>query len=750
MRHSKRILSLFMVVIMTFSVCFALTMTASARDADGYTVVLLDISSSMLGSPLDSLKDVAKRFCASLLGADSVNRIAIVTYATNVQSNNFTDNYSELKGTIDEIENPEFESFWDRIRWSSSSGRGSTNIYDALTTAASLLNGVPSSAAKNIVLMTDGQPVAGATSEEGPYGTSDSNAQYANAIYNLMQEYKLSYNIYTVGFFHGSQNDLATRLLSDINNKGFYDAQNEDELLFMFSDVASSINKQTPKDYDFLEDSYSFVNDQSPNISKKYFTTIFEPGSADAVYKEKHQAGGLCYGFAYTTAAIYNGLPSISRFVYRDGFNDYKTATKIRDLKRDGFLKNAAVYVGNEYDDCITLSDYIKYAYIYQYSQEALNLLASSADDAIGLLNTVRAFTQNDRMGVVVGFSKRNTASANAPGGHEVLAVGCDGNDILIDNPNNSSFLERLTVFEDGTWRFGDYNSSDHILDYAINIQRPYQLLLTGTKVSGWNSIVNKNSVSEGEAYIEGMERVSAEYSLIKTSSSDVSFSNQDYYEIPSDSKGGVNDQESGNHLYWVKDGQVTMINNGSNSASVTFAGDNTVIESKIDAGKETTFTIDSENIGATLSIDSGNEASFSIATVNDDGDKKEIAVNGIAVADTVTVKQVDENIVVEGLNNLNIEYLEDEQVVSSTVAAVVDGREVNISVDNNTDKVTTDFVDETSETPVPSDNADPMPSEKDNKCKYCGEDHGTSFLGRFVAFFHKIAYFFAHLFGKR
>jgi|GEM_PF-7090869 len=32
MRHSKRILSLFMVVIMTFSVCFALTMTASARD----------------------------------------------------------------------------------------------------------------------------------------------------------------------------------------------------------------------------------------------------------------------------------------------------------------------------------------------------------------------------------------------------------------------------------------------------------------------------------------------------------------------------------------------------------------------------------------------------------------------------------------------------------------------------------------------------------------------------------------------
>ncbi len=33
--------------------------------------------------------------------------------------------------------------------------------------------------------------------------------------------------------------------------------------------------------------------------------------------------------------------------------------------------------------------------------------------------------------------------------------------------------------------------------------------------------------------------------------------------------------------------------------------------------------------------------------------------------------------------------------------------------------------------------------------CKYCGQVHGSSFWGRLVAFFHLLAYFFLHLFGR-
>ena len=36
------------------------------------------------------------------------------------------------------------------------------------------------------------------------------------------------------------------------------------------------------------------------------------------------------------------------------------------------------------------------------------------------------------------------------------------------------------------------------------------------------------------------------------------------------------------------------------------------------------------------------------------------------------------------------------------------------------------------------------------NVCKYCGQIHPNTFVGRFIKFFHSIAYFFAHLFGKK
>ena len=61
-----------------------------------------------------------------------------------------------------------------------------------------------------------------------------------------------------------------------------------------------------------------------------------------------------------------------------------------------------------------------------------------------------------------------------------------------------------------------------------------------------------------------------------------------------------------------------------------------------------------------------------------------------------------------------------------------------------------TDTFDKTIPVITPDDPTDPdKPSDGKNLCKYCGEDHGTSFWGKIVAFFHAILYFFAHLFGR-
>ncbi|MBQ6165066.1 MAG: right-handed parallel beta-helix repeat-containing protein, partial [Clostridia bacterium] len=49
-----------------------------------------------------------------------------------------------------------------------------------------------------------------------------------------------------------------------------------------------------------------------------------------------------------------------------------------------------------------------------------------------------------------------------------------------------------------------------------------------------------------------------------------------------------------------------------------------------------------------------------------------------------------------------------------------------------------------------PTDPTDPDHPSGDNICKWDNVDHGTSFWGRLVKFFHSILYFFAHLFGRR
>ena len=49
-----------------------------------------------------------------------------------------------------------------------------------------------------------------------------------------------------------------------------------------------------------------------------------------------------------------------------------------------------------------------------------------------------------------------------------------------------------------------------------------------------------------------------------------------------------------------------------------------------------------------------------------------------------------------------------------------------------------------------PTEPTDPGTPSGDNICKWDNVDHGTSFWGRLVRFFHSILYFFAHLFGRR
>lgn len=196
------------------------------------TVLVLDASGSMSGTPVTVMKEAAKIFCSEVLAASEKNRVSIVVYSSTVEKTlDFTSNLDSLNSTIDSI-------------WAD----GGTNIGAAIDSASSLLSSSDADA-KNIILMTDGLPQSGSYIESGRYSYSDIPTYYgyANYVYEQCSELKQSYNIYTLGFFHGlygKELAFGQRFLNDIQNKGYYEVTDANELKFIFGELAEDITKE--------------------------------------------------------------------------------------------------------------------------------------------------------------------------------------------------------------------------------------------------------------------------------------------------------------------------------------------------------------------------------------------------------------------------------------------------------------------------------------------------------------------------
>ena len=213
----------------------ALTMSAaevSAAAADRYTVLVLDTSGSMSGTPMQKEREAAEKFCTDLLAASGDNYIALVTLnSSSTVCMNFSDDIEAVKSRI----------------YNLYSG-GGTNVNDALLTAGSLLSSVPSNCIRNIVLCSDGLPQSGSYSYSGVYDSDCgySYYEYANAAYNTAESLKSSYNIYTLGFFHslyGRELEFGRRFMSDLASSAdnYYDVTNPEDLVFTFGSIADDV-----------------------------------------------------------------------------------------------------------------------------------------------------------------------------------------------------------------------------------------------------------------------------------------------------------------------------------------------------------------------------------------------------------------------------------------------------------------------------------------------------------------------------
>ena len=175
--------------------------------------LVLDVSGSMRGTPINETKNASERFINTVLKEDS--SIGVVTYDnTSMCIADFCMNERYLTNAIQNL----------------NSG-GGTNMEAGLSQAYSMLQ---SSNAKKkiIVLMSDGEPNEGKTGGE--------LIEFAETIKNE------GIYIYTLGFFSNSHDKTSPQaLLENIASEGcHFEVDNADDLIFFFGDIADQINGQ--------------------------------------------------------------------------------------------------------------------------------------------------------------------------------------------------------------------------------------------------------------------------------------------------------------------------------------------------------------------------------------------------------------------------------------------------------------------------------------------------------------------------
>ena len=351
---------------------------------------------------------------------------------------------------------------------------------------------------------------------------------------------------------------------------------------------SADTSKHFPKGYDFNKDSYDFGN-YSDTISKKYFTTLYGSDKGKLLYKKYHKQGGLCFGMAYTTAAIYNGYPSCSKISTLDkGLFKYKYCENIRDILNnkvqrlsdptmDKTLISSKLPIG---ENVIGIEDYIKYAFVYQFSKTVSDT-SVWCDNANVILDLAKQYTDENKIGLTIGI----TGKDKGMGGHRVLVVGYEGNDILVDDPNKTSGWNRITVNPDGSWTFGNADNNSYYIRYNVDYQRPFELLKSGKTETADKEFLDNTAA--GETYVEDIDTLDKESKLLAVDSDSYDLDEKKFSAVYLESGDG----QSVN-AYWTDKTTASIKNINGGNRTVEFAGNGYIISAIVADSSDVDMTL--------------------------------------------------------------------------------------------------------------------------------------------------------------
>lgn len=429
---------------------------------------------------------------------------------------------------------------------------------------------------------------------------------------------------------------------------------------------SADTSKHFPKGYDFNKDSYDFGN-YSDTISKKYFTTLYGSDKGKLLYKKYHKQGGLCFGMAYTTAAIYNGYPSCSQISTLDkGLFKYKYCENIRDILNnkvqrlsdptmDKTLISSKLPIG---ENVIGIEDYIKYAFVYQFSKTVSDT-SVWCDNANVILDLAKQYTDENKIGLTIGI----TGKDKGMGGHRVLVVGYEGNDILVDDPNKTSGWNRITVNPDGSWTFGNADNNSYYIRYNVDYQRPFELLKSGKTETADKEFLDNTAA--GETYVEDIDTLDKESKLLAVDSDSYDLDEKKFSAVYLESGDG----QSVN-AYWTDKTTASIKNINGGNRAVEFAGNGYIISAIVADSSDVDMTLNKNKFKTQVNSKKGSECTISVDACREDDSNndisKKIEIVGTATDGEVTVERINKGIRVLGIENGTVNYYIDDNMVST------------------------------------------------------------------------------------
>lgn len=428
----------------------------------------------------------------------------------------------------------------------------------------------------------------------------------------------------------------------------------------------SDTSRHFPKGYKFEEDSYNFSN-YGDTISKKYFTTFYGAEKGKLLYKKYHKQGGLCFGMAYTTAAIYNGYPSCSKISTLDkGLFKYKYCENIRDILNNKVQRlsdptmrktviSSKLPIG---ENVIGIEDYIKYAFVYQFSKTVSDT-SVWCDNANVILDLAKQYTDENKIGLTIGITEKDKGM----GGHRVLVVGYEGNDILVDDPNKTSGWNRITVNPDGSWTFGNADNNSYYIRYNVDYQRPFELLKSGKTETADEEFLDNTAA--GETYVEDIDTLDKESKLLAVDSDSYDLDEKKFSAVYLESGDG----QSVN-AYWTDKTTASIKNINGGNRAVEFAGNGYIISAIVADSSDVDMTLNKNKFKTQVNSKKRSECTISVDACREDDSNndisKKIEIVGTATDGEVTVERINKGIRVLGIENGTVNYYIDDNMVST------------------------------------------------------------------------------------